>query len=65
MIHGERRISQAANIRADWLLIPEKNNANKTRGAMVGAAANSAANSQAYAAPPPTYPPGYVAPPPY
>ena len=34
-------------------------------GAVVGAAANSAAQSTTYAAPPPTYPPGYVAPPPY
>ena len=34
-------------------------------GAVVGAAANSAAQSPTYAAPPPTYPPGYVAPPPY
>lgn len=34
-------------------------------GAVVGAAANSAAQSSTYAAPPPTYPPGYVAPPPY
>ena len=34
-------------------------------GAMVGAAANSAASSPTYAAPPPTYPPGYVTPPPY
>src|SRR3954453_5548923 len=33
-------------------------------GAMVGAAANSAASST-YAPPPPTYPPGYVTPPPY
>jgi hypothetical protein len=33
-------------------------------GAVVGAAANSAAQST-YAAPPPTYPPGYVSPPPY
>ena len=34
-------------------------------GAVVGAAANSAAQTPTYAAPPPTYPPGYVAPPPY
>jgi len=34
-------------------------------GAMVGAAASSAASAPAYAAPPPTYPPGYVSPPPY
>lgn len=34
-------------------------------GAVVGAAASSAAQSNTYAAPPPTYPPGYVAPPPY
>ena len=33
-------------------------------GAMVGAAANSAASSQCQG-PPPTYPPGYVSPPPY
>jgi hypothetical protein len=34
-------------------------------GAVVGAAANSAAQTSTYAAPPPTYPPGYVTPPPY
>jgi hypothetical protein len=34
-------------------------------GAVVGAAATSAAQSTTYAAPPPTYPPGYVTPPPY
>ncbi len=34
-------------------------------GAVVGAAATSAASSPTYAAPPPTYPPGYVSPPPY
>jgi hypothetical protein len=34
-------------------------------GAVVGAAASSAAQSNTYVAPPPTYPPGYVAPPPY
>jgi len=34
-------------------------------GAVVGAAVNSAASSPTYAAPPPTYPPGYVSPPPY
>lgn len=34
-------------------------------GAVVGAAANAAASSTTYAAPPPTYPPGYVTPPPY
>jgi len=34
-------------------------------GAVVGAAASSAAQTPTYAAPPPTYPPGYVAPPPY
>jgi hypothetical protein len=34
-------------------------------GAVVGAAAHSAASSPTYAAPPPTYPPGYVTPPPY
>jgi hypothetical protein len=34
-------------------------------GAVVGAAASSATQSNTYAAPPPTYPPGYVAPPPY
>ncbi|MDR3529008.1 MAG: hypothetical protein P4L90_00420 [Rhodopila sp.] len=33
-------------------------------GAVVGAAASSAAQSPTYAAPPPTYPPGYVTPPP-
>jgi hypothetical protein len=34
-------------------------------GAAVGAAATSAASSPTYVAPPPTYPPGYVSPPPY
>jgi hypothetical protein len=34
-------------------------------GGVVGAAASSAAQSNTYASPPPTYPPGYVAPPPY
>jgi hypothetical protein len=34
-------------------------------GAVVGAAATSAASSPTYVAPPPTYPPGYVSPPPY
>ena len=34
-------------------------------GAVLGAAVNSAANTPTYAAPPPTYPPGYVSPPPY
>jgi hypothetical protein len=34
-------------------------------GAVVGAAVSSAANSPTYVAPPPTYPPGYVSPPPY
>ena len=34
-------------------------------GAVVGAAATSAAQTSTYAAPPPTYPPGYVTPPPY
>ena len=34
-------------------------------GAVLGAAVSSAANSTTYAAPPPTYPPGYVSPPPY
>jgi len=34
-------------------------------GAMVGAAASAAASSPTYVAPPPTYPPEYVTPPPY
>jgi hypothetical protein len=34
-------------------------------GAVVGAAVNSAASSPTYVVPPPTYPPGYVSPPPY
>jgi hypothetical protein len=34
-------------------------------GAVVGAAATSAASSPTYVVPPPTYPPGYVSPPPY
>src|SRR4051794_37039955 len=34
-------------------------------GAVLGAAGNSAASSPTYATPPPTYPPGYVTPPPY
>ena len=34
-------------------------------GAVLGAAVSSAASSPTYAAPPPTYPPGYVSPPPY
>ena len=34
-------------------------------GAVVGAAASSAAQTSTYAAPPPTYPYGYVTPPPY
>ncbi len=34
-------------------------------GAVLGAAVNSAASTPTYAAPPPTYPPGYVSPPPY
>jgi hypothetical protein len=36
-----------------------------TVGTMVGAAANSAASAPTYAPPPPTYPQGYVTPPPY
>lgn len=34
-------------------------------GAVVGAAVSSAASAPTYVAPPPTYPPGYVTPPPY
>jgi len=34
-------------------------------GAVIGAAASSAAQTSTYAAPPPTYPYGYVTPPPY
>ena len=34
-------------------------------GALVGAAVHSAASTPTYYAPPPTYPPGYVTPPPY
>jgi hypothetical protein len=34
-------------------------------GAVVGAAASSAVQAPTYVVPPPTYPPGYVAPPPY
>jgi hypothetical protein len=34
-------------------------------GVAVGAAVGAMANSTTYAAPPPTYPPGYVEPPPY